>query len=69
MTKTLTIDAAFSQLDRLHRAYERAKNRADKMPRETERERLDRSCAFIRARMKYENKILRLSAQLARATR
>ena len=69
MTQTLTIDAAFSKLDSLHRAYERAKARANKMPGETERQRLDRSCAFIRARMKYENKILRLSAQLARATR
>lgn len=66
---TSNIDAGFEKLEQLHRAYDRALARANKMPSGTHREKLDRSCAFIRARLKYEHKILNLSAKLARATR
>jgi hypothetical protein len=66
---TSKIDAGFEKLEQLHRAYDRAQARAGKMPNGTHREKLDRSCAFIRARLKYEHKILNLAAQLAKATR
>ena len=65
----MTIDEGFALKTALWDAYDRATDRAARMPTATERQRLDRSCAFIRAKLKYEPKIFALMQQLSAMTR
>ncbi len=65
----MTIDEGFAKKTALWDAYDRATDRAARMPVATERQRLDRSCAFIKARLKYEPKIFALMQQLSAMTR